>query len=360
MKEIDIKKWLQFKIADIFETEIVGKKLQVPTGSYIAKKDLREGSIPRITVSGFDNGISGYYAENINVSDYRIFENFISVSFLGTVFYQKGKASLDMKVHCLKPKNIKLNHHIAWFLVSVIRKIITYSTYNDQLSSTVLPNLVITLPSKLNTKGEYEPDWQYMEDYIKDIEKKVQFSSVQFSLSSKTEKENVDCQKWKEFKIDDLFHNKFVKPEVWHSRELVEDNAGIPYVVRTKFNNGIKCNVLKTEKMSPSPAGTISFGAENATFFYQEKEYVSGRDIYYIDTTHLSKNTCLFLVGCLQKITDKYSYNYGMFPDLVKEEIIKLPIDKKGNPDWQYMDNYISKVEKEVHNRMNCLEQIIK
>lgn len=179
-------------------------------------------------------------------------------------------------------------------------------------------------------------------------------------MSSKTEKENVDCQKWKEFKIDDLFHNKFVKPEVWHSRELVEDNAGIPYVVRTKFNNGIKCNVLKTEKMSPSPAGTISFGAENATFFYQEKEYVSGRDIYYIDTTHLSKNTCLFLVGCLQKITDKYSYNYGMFPDLVKEEIIKLPIDKKGNPDWQYMDNYISKVEKEVHNRMNCLEQIIK
>lgn len=360
MKEIDVTKWRQFKIADIFETEMVGKKLQVPTGSYIAKKDLGEGSIPRITVSGFDNGVSGYYAENINVSDYRIFENFISVSFLGTVFYQKSKASLDMKVHCLSPKSIKLNQYIAWFLVSVIRKIITYSTYNDQLSSTVLPNLVITLPSKLNTKGEYVPDWQYMEDYIKDIEKKVQFSSVQFSLSSKTEKENVDCQKWKEFKIDDLFHNKFVKPEVWHTRELVEDNTGIPYVVRTKFNNGIKCNVLKTEKMSPSPAGTISFGAENATFFYQEKEYVSGRDIYYIDTTHLSKNTCLFLVGCLQKITDKYSYNYGMFPDLVKEETIKLPVDENGNPDWNYMENYIAKVEEKTNNRMNYLKQVVK
>lgn len=360
MKEIDINKWHQFKISDIFETEIVGRKVQVPTGAYVAKKDLTDGFIPRVSVRGINNGISGYYADYIDTEDYRIFENFISVSFLGTVFYQSGKASLDMKVHCLKPKSICLNNYIAWFLVSIIRKAITYSKYSDQLSSTVLPNLIITLPSNLNIKGEYEPDWQYMENYIKSIEKKVQFSSVQFSLSSKTKKENVNCQKWKEFKIDDLFHNKFVKPEVWHTRELVEDDTGIPYVVRTKFNNGIKYNVLKTEKMSPSPAGTISFGAENATFFYQEKEYVSGRDIYYIDTTHLSKNTCLFLVGCLQKITDKYSYNYGMFPDLVKEEIIKLPIDSNNNPDWNYMENYIKQIIAKTHNRMNCLRQTIK
>ncbi len=181
MKEIDTNKWHQFKISDIFETETVGKKVQVPTGAYVAKKDLTDGSLPRISVSGINNGISGYYTDNIDTADYRIFENFISVSFLGTVFYQSGKASLDMKVHCLKPKNMYLNNYIAWFLVSVIRKVITYSTYSDQLSSTVLPNLVITLPANLNINGEYEPDWQYMEDYIKEIEKKVQFSSVQFS-----------------------------------------------------------------------------------------------------------------------------------------------------------------------------------
>jgi hypothetical protein len=197
-----------------------------------------------------------------------------------------------------------------------------------------------------------------MEDYIKSIEKKVQSSSIQFSLSSKIEKESIDSHKWKEFKIDDLFHNKFVKPEVWHTRELVEDETGIPYVVRTKFNNGIKYNVLKTEKMTPSPAGTISFGAENATFFYQEKEYVSGRDIYYIDTTNLPKNTCLFLVACLRKITDKYSYNYGMFPDLVKEEVIKLPTDNNGNPDWNYMDNYIIQTKERAKTRLSNLENL--
>ena len=81
----------------------------MPTGSYIEKKKLFAGSIPRITVSGINNGIVGYYAEDIDNKDYRIYENFICVSFLGTVFYQNGKASLDMKVHCLKPKENNLN-----------------------------------------------------------------------------------------------------------------------------------------------------------------------------------------------------------------------------------------------------------
>ena len=49
-----------------------------------------------------------------------------------------------------------------------------------------------------------------------------------------------------------------------------------------------------------------------------------------------------------------------MFPDLVKEEIIKLPIDSNNNPDWNYMENYIKQIIAKTHNRMNCLRQTIK
>ena len=118
----------------------------------------------------------------------------------------------------------------------------------------------------------------------------------------------------------------------------------------------VKYNVEKTPKMKPSPAGTISFGAENATFFYQEKEFVSGRDIYYIDTTHLTKHACLFLITCLQTIVDKYSYSYGMFPDLVKKEEIKLPTKDDGKPDWEYMGNYMKKVMSDCESKLDNLE----
>lgn len=91
MKKIETKKWKDFLVKDVFIIEKKGKKYQVPTGSYIEKKKLFAGSIPRITVSGINNGIVGYYAEDIDNKDYRIYENFISVSFLGTVFIKMEK-----------------------------------------------------------------------------------------------------------------------------------------------------------------------------------------------------------------------------------------------------------------------------
>lgn len=135
---------------------------------------------------------------------------------------------------------------------------------------------------------------------------------------------------------------------MFHTREVTEDVNGIPYVVRTKFNNGIKYRVKKNENMKPSPKGVISFGAENASFFYQKEMFVSGRDIYYIDTQNITEKACLFIVACLQTLSEKYSYNNGLFPDLLKKEKIKLPIRGDGNPDWEYMEQSILKIEEDL------------
>lgn len=166
MNKLDISEWKEFKISEIFITEPNKNKIQVPTGASISKKDLKDGNIPRITVTAINNGISGYY-ENIHSSDYRLYENFISVSFLGTIFYHPYQASLDMKVHCLKLRQKELNNSIALFLISVIKKHISYFAYNDQLSSTVLPTLSILLPTKNNN-----PDWEYMEQFIDNLYKR--------------------------------------------------------------------------------------------------------------------------------------------------------------------------------------------
>lgn len=89
---------------------------------------------------------------------------------------------------------------------------------------------------------------------------------------------------------------------------------------------------------------------ENATFFYQKSEWISGRDMYYIDTRGIDEYACLFITSCLQPIAEKYSYNYGMFPDLLKEEKIKLPANEKGDPDYVFMRKYMENVESKAHN----------
>lgn len=163
----------------------------------------------------------------------------------------------------------------------------------------------------------------------------------------------IDVSRWKEFKIGDLF--EFTKPPVLHTRQVKEDENGIPYVVRSKFDNGIKCRVELVEEVKPSPAEVITWGAENASFFYQKEPFYSGRDIYYIDTRELSMRACLFLSSCLKTISDKYPYNYGLFPKLLEKEVIKLPATPSGEPDWNYMDSYMAQIMKESEA---CLENL--
>ena len=147
---------------------------------------------------------------------------------------------------------------------------------------------------------------------------------------------------WGTFVIGQLFPN-VIQPKVYHSRELEECSiGGIPYVVRSKFNNGIKYRVKDTGSIECNPAGVISFGAENASFFYQDEKWCSGRDIYYIDTRELPRNVCIFLTSCLQVIAAKYEYNYGLFPDLLKKETIKLPVDKDNTPDNIIIKNCVN------------------
>ena len=121
MKKFDIQDWKEFKIEELFITLNSKSQTQVPTGASIPKRYLKEGTLPRISASNINNGILGYY-EDIIDPNYRTFENFISVSFLGTVFYHQYKASLDMKIHCLQLISRELNKDLAFFLISIIRK----------------------------------------------------------------------------------------------------------------------------------------------------------------------------------------------------------------------------------------------
>ena len=165
---------------------------------------------------------------------------------------------------------------------------------------------------------------------------------------------NLNTSKWQEYQVGDLFPD-IVKPPVLHTREVMECEDGTPYVVRSKFNNGIKYRVRWNGSVEASPGGVITFGAENTTFFYQREPFVSGRDIYYIDTRSIPESACLFLVACLQTIAGRYAYNNGLFPALLREETIKLPTTDEGTPDWQWMDTFMAGELEQADKRIDFL-----
>lgn len=170
---VDTSAWGDFVVGELFETN--GNKTY--TGAGIPKNNLESGTTPRITVTDKNNGIIGYFNDTNN-ANYRVYENFISVSFLGTVFWHPYKASVDMKVHVLnKLKNIELNEKRTLFLVACIKKTIATFSYAEQLSASKLYDLSIKLPLKPSTDPsnytQEDIDWDYMENFMKTIETKA-------------------------------------------------------------------------------------------------------------------------------------------------------------------------------------------
>lgn len=111
------------------------------------------------------------------------------------------------------------------------------------------------------------------------------------------------------------------------------------------------------DKFKVNPAGTISFGAENADFFYQTEPYITGNKMYYIDTAALSERACRFLKSILEAtFTANYSFSDGMIPARIYDECIKLPTAPDGAPDWAYMESYMANLETKVAESLTLLQ----
>lgn len=355
MGKIDTSGWKEFRIKDLFETQKKGNKLQVPTGASVPVQDLLEdGATPRITVTGSNNGIFGFYDYcGKNIADYRVFNNFVSVSFLGTVFYQEGDATLDMKVHCLKPKGITLNKYTGRFLVGAIRASLRESTYSDQISSSILPEMSIKLPAT----PDGAPDWAYMESYMASLETKVADSLTLLQAAKDAEKKKVDTREWREFRVGELFDIK--RPAARSKKKYCEGE--INYVSSGAFNNGVANKLMPLPNELLDRGGCITVSPLDGSSFYQEEDFLgrggSGASILILYNSHLNRNNALFICSVIRSSANGFGYTDLLNGENLKSLTIKLPMDKTGQPDWAYMEEYMREVEEKAKNVLNYFEK---
>lgn len=151
---------------------------------------------------------------------------------------------------------------------------------------------------------------------------------------------------WGEFKVKDIFEVTNSKP--YHKNNLKITKKGIPYITRTSFNNGLE-EIVENINVHKNPKNTISLGAENADFFYQSVEYITGNKMYIIQNDTISKNVGIFLVQSFRNsIKDcGFGYGKGLTGTRFKERIVMLPMDFQGQPNWQFMEDYIKQEQKQ-------------
>ena len=348
MGKIDTSGWKEFRIGDLFETQKKGNKLQVPTGASVPVQDLLEnGSIPRITVTGSNNGIFGFYDYcGKNIADYRVFNNFVSVSFLGTVFYQEGNATLDMKVHCLKPNGITLNKYTGRFLVGAIRASLRESTYSDQISSSILPEMSIKLPST----PDGAPDWTYMESYMANLEAKVADSLTMLQAAKDTKKKKVDTREWKPFAIGELF-------DVEKGKRLIKAEmkpGNIRFIGSSASNNGCTAMIGNDKNQHSGNTITVCYNGSVGETFYQSQPFVASDDVNVLYPKFaMNQQIALFIAPLIKSASSRYDYIDKWKKETMKADKILLPVNQNGDPDWDYMEEYMKMVQEKTEGVLN-------
>ena len=160
-KNVDTREWGEFRVGELFDIKHPAAR---------SEKKYCEGEINYVSSGAFNNGVANKLMPLPNELLDR--GGCITVSPLdGSSFYQEedflGRGGSGASISILY--NSHLNRNNALFICSVIRSSANGFGYTDLLNGENLKSLTIKLPK--DKTGQ--PDWTYMEEYMRKVERKT-------------------------------------------------------------------------------------------------------------------------------------------------------------------------------------------
>lgn len=151
---------------------------------------------------------------------------------------------------------------------------------------------------------------------------------------------------WKPFRFDQLFQVK--RGESLYKQYM--ESGTIPYVSASATNNGISA-YTKNANRDGNMLSLAYDGSVGATF-YHESPWFASEKIVSIELLERSFNRelALFFARVIEHQKNKYNYGYKWSVGIrMMRGKIMVPVDANGNPDYEFMEHYIS--QRETHKQ---------
>ncbi len=152
----------------------------------------------------------------------------------------------------------------------------------------------------------------------------------------------LEISHWKYFNLKTYFDIK--KGERLTKPNRIKGIENLPLITASSENNGIADYIsyedFETSKKIFENKITIDMFFN---VFYQPYKYFSDDNVHTLipKNENINNYVALFFVGILKKLRYKYAYGRQFRLSRLVSEKIKLPTDQNGNPDWEFMENYI-------------------
>lgn len=342
MTELDTSDWGEFVLGDIAE---------VTKGRRLRKQDMTDGEHLYVGASASNNGITRYIAND----EYLNKPHCLTVCYNGSVgetFYQAQQFWASDDVNIVRVRQ-GIGEYAYQFLATLLRRRGKEYGFTHKWTSAKMKAETIKLP--VTAAGE--PDWDFMDSYMSQTMDRVT-ERVQTLQRVQLQNQVLDTSGWGEFKVGDLFE-KLERGRVKSVSAL--DDGDIPYIGAVVSNNGHSRSVTVDDSLifEGNAIVLIQTGQGGIGLnTYQKEPFAAHANVAVGYNQHMNELSGLFVVSCLNQSVNVFRYDYSTGRNL-KKETVKLPTTAAGEPDWDFMESYMSQTMDQVSNRAQKLKKMV-
>ena len=333
--------WKAFDFTEVFTEIQRGKRLK--------KADHTTGNVPYVSSTSLNNGVDGFIGNEGSVRRFSDCLTLANSGSVGCTFYHKYE--FIASDHVTQLKRDGLDKYAYLFLAPMVQRLSEKYSFNREINDERIKREKILLP--VNKDGQI--DFDFMSSFMQQVEKDILKTTLStFKKRIKLSKTSIGGGKssiaWKNFHLKELFPN-LTQGKSKGLNHMSKDDKGISYLGATNSNNGVLCFVEPSESMIHK-GNCIAFirNGEGSMGYsvYKGEDFIATSDISVGYNEHLNKYNGTFITTIADRVRGKYNFGYKRSANRLAKEILTLPSTKDGDPDWDFMENYMREMEENL------------
>ena len=191
-----------------------------------------------------------------------------------------------------------------------------------------------------------EPDYEYMENYLRTTEESILQRYREFvSISDAAQVVPLKKKVWRAFRLLDYFD--FVKGDQNDMSTLQEGD--LPLVSAKNSNNGYKDFVADNgKKIFKGHCLTLNNDGDGGAgiAYYQPTEFLLDTHVTALyPKIELTRETLIFISRSITNQREKFGHGYSLNNKRLNIFRVMLPVNDNSEPDFEYMENYVRAIE---------------
>ncbi|WP_276880002.1 restriction endonuclease subunit S [Bacteroides heparinolyticus] len=330
---LEDREWREFYFSDVFTRVERGKRLK--------KGDHIEGTTPYVSSTAMNNGIDGFVGNRERV---RIFSDCISLANSGSVgnaFFQEFEFVASDHVTSLQKEGI--DKYAYLFMLPIISRLSEKYSFNREINDLRISRERLMLP----IQADGTPDWEFMSAFMKKVDQDTLSDALRYFNCNKCKQMLMGGGKMRPFFMEDILY--IVNGVRLTKADMTIGNR--PFVGASEVCNGITEFVDNANASIDKEVLGVNYNGSVGFSFYHLYEALFSDDVKRVrwkDEDANNKYTLLYLSTAIAQQRSKYAYGYKFNAQRMKRQIIMLPSQADGIPDYAYMEQTMRVMEYDV------------